>query len=78
MYREQERRANLPARVAENDGLCDSQRVVQVAQRVELPLLTLDCHEELLDAFQRQLITATLYIPRRIMHNILLLISNKI
>ena len=30
---------DLPARVAEDDGLRDRQRLVQVAQRVQLPLL---------------------------------------
>mmetsp|Transcript_8500 Transcript_8500/g.27974 ORF Transcript_8500/g.27974 Transcript_8500/m.27974 type:complete len:232 (-) Transcript_8500:564-1259(-) len=43
--------------VAEDDCLCDGQSVVKVAQRVELPLLTLDRHEELLDAFERKLVT---------------------
>uniref|UniRef100_A0A8W7PPN0 Uncharacterized protein n=1 Tax=Anopheles coluzzii TaxID=1518534 RepID=A0A8W7PPN0_ANOCL len=47
---------DLAPGVAEDDRLRDGQRVVQVAQRVELPLLPLDCHEELLDAFQRQFI----------------------
>mmetsp|Transcript_13433 Transcript_13433/g.34256 ORF Transcript_13433/g.34256 Transcript_13433/m.34256 type:complete len:324 (-) Transcript_13433:313-1284(-) len=47
---------HLAARIAENDCLCDGQGVVQVTQRVELPLLLLHCHEKLLDALQRQLI----------------------
>ena len=50
---------DLPLGVAEDDGLCDGERVVEVTQRVKLPLLALDRHEELLDALQRQLITAT-------------------
>ena len=41
---------HLLAGVAEDDGLGDGQRVIQVAQRVKLPLLLLYCHEELLDA----------------------------
>ena len=40
----------LPLRVGEDDGLGDGERVIQVAQSVELPLLTLHSHEELLDA----------------------------
>merc|ERR1719460_1041942 len=47
---------NLLLRVAENDCLGDSQRIVEVAERIELPLLSLHCNEELLDALQRQLI----------------------
>ena len=42
--------------VAEDDGLRDRERVVQVAQRVELPLLALDRDEELLDPLERQLV----------------------
>mmetsp|Transcript_1012 Transcript_1012/g.2689 ORF Transcript_1012/g.2689 Transcript_1012/m.2689 type:complete len:399 (+) Transcript_1012:376-1572(+) len=42
--------------VAEDDGLCDGERVVQVAQRVELPLFALDCHEKLLDALECELV----------------------
>ena len=34
----------------------DRQRVVEVAERVKRPLLPLHGHEELLDAFQRQLV----------------------
>lgn len=44
--------------VAEDDGLCDGQRVVQVTQGVKLPLLSLHGDEELLDPLQGQLITA--------------------
>ena len=39
--------AHLPLGVAEYDGLCNRQGVVQVAQGVELPLLLLHRHEEL-------------------------------
>lgn len=48
---------DLALRVAKDNGLRDGQRVVQVAQRVKLPLLALDRHEELLDALERQLVT---------------------
>ena len=50
---------NLPLGVAEDDGLGDGERVVEIAQRVKLPLLLLHRHEELLDALQGQLITET-------------------
>ena len=43
--------------VAENDSLCDGQRVVQVTQSVKLPLLLLHSNKELLDSLQSQLIT---------------------
>lgn len=49
--------SDLPLGVAEDDGLCDGQRVVKVTQGVELPLLSLHGDEELLDALQGQLIT---------------------
>lgn len=48
---------HLPLGVAEDDGLCYGQRVVQVAKCVKLPLFSLDGDEELLDAFQSQLVT---------------------
>lgn len=48
---------DLPARVAEDDGLRDGQRVVQITQRVELPLLLLDGDEVLLEALERELVT---------------------
>mmetsp|Transcript_17230 Transcript_17230/g.37925 ORF Transcript_17230/g.37925 Transcript_17230/m.37925 type:complete len:209 (+) Transcript_17230:89-715(+) len=47
---------NLLLRVAEDHRLSDGESVVEVAQRVELPLLAFHCHEELLDALERQLI----------------------
>ena len=31
---------DFPARVAENDGLSDTQRIVQIAQRIQFPFLT--------------------------------------
>ena len=43
--------------VTENYSLCDGKDVIEIAQGVELPLLLLHCHEELLDAFQSKLIT---------------------
>lgn len=48
---------DLTLGVAEDDGLRDGQCVVEVAQRVKLPLFSLDSDKELLDAFQSQLIT---------------------
>ena len=36
--------------VAEDDGLSNRERVVEVAERIELPLLLLDGDEELLDS----------------------------
>lgn len=48
---------DLSLRRAEDDGLGDGERVVQIAQRVELPLLALDGDEKLLDTFECQLIT---------------------
>lgn len=51
-------RTDLPLGVAEDDGLCDGQSVVQVAQRVKLPLLSLHGHKELLYPLQSQLVTA--------------------
>lgn len=43
--------------VAEDDSLGDCEGVVEVTQGVKLPLLSLHRHEELLDSFQRQLVT---------------------
>lgn len=48
---------HLPFGVAEDDGLSDGQRVIQIAQSVKLPLFSFHCHEKLLDAFQSQLVT---------------------
>jgi len=43
--------AHLLLCVAEDDSLRDGERVVEVAERVELPLLALHSHEKLLDAW---------------------------
>eukprot|EP00906_Rhabdomonas_costata_P025811 RCo036865 len=43
--------------IAEDHGLGDRQRVVQVAEGVKLPILPLHSHEELLDTLQGELIT---------------------
>jgi len=43
--------------VAENDGLGDRDGLIKVTERVKLPLLLLDSNVELLDTFERQLIT---------------------
>ena len=48
---------HLPLGVTEDDGLGDGQSVVQVTQRVKLPLLSLNSNKELLDALQCQLVT---------------------
>lgn len=49
-----ERCPHLLLGIAEDDGLSDGESVVQVAQGVEFPLLTLHCHKELLDALLAQ------------------------
>mmetsp|Transcript_21958 Transcript_21958/g.44648 ORF Transcript_21958/g.44648 Transcript_21958/m.44648 type:complete len:289 (-) Transcript_21958:452-1318(-) len=61
---------HLPLRIAEDDRLRDGQRVVEVAQRVKLPLLALHRHKELLDALQRQLV-ALHQDPHRVRHELL-------
>ncbi len=43
---------DLAPRVAEDDGLRDRQRLVQVAQRVQLPILALHVDVELLDTWK--------------------------
>ena len=48
---------DLSLRGAEDDGLSDGERVVEIAKRVELPFFALDGDEKLLDTFERQLIT---------------------
>ena len=55
---------HLPLGVAEDDGLGDGEGVVEVTQRIELPLLFLDGHKELLYPFQRQLIAVGVYTGR--------------
>lgn len=49
--------AHLPLGVTEDNSLSDGQRVIEVTQRVELPLFSLHSHKKLLDAFQSQFIT---------------------
>jgi hypothetical protein len=48
---------DLAACVAEDDSLCDGECVVQITQRIKLPLLLLNSNEVLLQAFERQLVT---------------------
>mmetsp|Transcript_2117 Transcript_2117/g.5660 ORF Transcript_2117/g.5660 Transcript_2117/m.5660 type:complete len:305 (+) Transcript_2117:403-1317(+) len=60
---------HLLLRVAEDDGLCDRERVVEVAEGVELPLLALDRHEELLDTVERQLVALD-QDPERVVHEL--------
>jgi len=47
---------DLPASVAEDDGLGDGDGLVQVGQGVELPVLLLDSNVELLDTFEGKFI----------------------
>jgi hypothetical protein len=47
---------DLSAGVAEDDGLCDGDGLVQVGKSVELPLLLLNSNVELLDTLQGKLI----------------------
>lgn len=46
---------DLSPRVAEDNGLGDGYSLVQVAQRVQLPVLFLDCNIELLNTFESEL-----------------------
>mmetsp|Transcript_27194 Transcript_27194/g.63561 ORF Transcript_27194/g.63561 Transcript_27194/m.63561 type:complete len:205 (+) Transcript_27194:860-1474(+) len=43
--------------VAEDDSLCDGEGIVQIAESIKLPLLTLDGDEELFNTLKGQLIT---------------------
>lgn len=43
--------------VTEDDSLGDSERVVEIAQGVELPFFPLHSHKKLLDSFKGQFIT---------------------
>ena len=61
---------NLPASVTEDDGLCDGDRFVEIAQRIQLPFLLFHCNVELLDTFQRQLIPLDKD-PNRLSHELL-------
>ena len=47
---------DLPAGVAEDDGLGDGDGLVEVGERVELPVLLLDSNLELLDTLQGKLV----------------------
>lgn len=47
---------DLPAGVAEDDGLCDRQRFIEIAKRFELPFLFGDVHVELLDTLKGKLL----------------------
>lgn len=47
---------HLPPGVAEDDGLCDGERLVEIAQCIELPLLALHGDEELLDTLEGELV----------------------
>ena len=48
--------AYLCLRVAKDDSLCDGERIIQIAERVKLPVFAFNRDEELLDALQRQLV----------------------
>jgi len=47
---------DLPTSVAEDHGLCDGERLVEIAKGIELPLFTLDRDVKLLDTFQGKLL----------------------
>lgn len=47
---------NLALRIAEYDGLCYRQSIVEIAESVELPFLPFDGDEELFYSLQSQLI----------------------
>jgi len=47
---------HLPASIAEDHGLCDGYRLVQITQGVQLPFLLFDRDVELLDTFQGQFV----------------------
>jgi hypothetical protein len=49
-------RKYLSLGVAENNGLGDTDRLVQIAQRVEFPVLLLDSDKELLDTLEGQFV----------------------
>ena len=61
---------DLLARVAKNDGLSNGEGVVKVAESVEFPLLFVDLDEELLDAFEGELVSLDEY-SNRIFHELL-------
>lgn len=48
---------DLSAGVTENDGLCDVQGVVEIAEGLELPLFTLDGDVELLNSFKSEFVS---------------------
>mmetsp|Transcript_71310 Transcript_71310/g.200990 ORF Transcript_71310/g.200990 Transcript_71310/m.200990 type:complete len:205 (+) Transcript_71310:1189-1803(+) len=43
--------------VAEDDGLCDGEGIIQITESIKLPLLTLDSDEELFNTLESKLIT---------------------
>ena len=47
---------DLAPSIAKDHGLCDGNGIVEIAERVELPLLLLDSDEELLNTLERQLV----------------------
>ena len=49
--------SHLALCVAEYNRLCDGQGIVEITERVKLPLLTFHCHKELLDSLQGQFVT---------------------
>jgi len=61
---------HLPASVAEDDGLCDRDRLVQIAQGVQFPFLLFDRDVELLDTFQGQFVPLDEN-PNRLSHELL-------
>lgn len=56
---------NFSACVAVYDGLCDGECLIQIAQRLQFPVLLLNCDVELLDTLQRQLLLLYQYADGR-------------
>ena len=49
---------HLSLSIAEYDGLCDGECIVEITEGVKLPLFLLHCHKELFDTLKSQFITA--------------------
>lgn len=61
---------NLSFCVTENDCLCNGERIIQITESVELPLLTFNSHKELFNALQSQFITKENKREKAVTHSI--------